>query len=235
MVRTIRGVDIQRIFILHDPSDVLASYRTTMARIHLFGIPQSSLGTGPLQHEPALALGRQGRAALLVEPPLLSRWGCEAGLFVCCLLAVHGSSARCAGSRASVPPSTVAAMACRGHNARETAGKNRSWACSPHLKSGRKRPEYVSEGRIGAPGIAGTARKRLRGGRLDNKKHVSTRDAIGRCEAHGWPTQGTLAKRCAAEPAIPANRASRASFASKASEATALPRLQRKAPSAAAL
>ena len=47
--------------------------------------------------------------------------------------------------------------------------------------------------------------------------------------------QGTLAKRCAAEPAIPANRASRASFASKALEATALPRLQRKAPSAAAL
>ena len=39
----------------------------------------------------------------------------------------------------------------------------------PAPKSPTLRPEHVSEGRIGAPGIAGTARKRLRGGRLDTK------------------------------------------------------------------
>ena len=140
-----------------------------MSSINLLRIAQRSLGTGPLQHEPALPFCREGRAAFLVEPALLSRWGCEAGLFVCCLLAVHGSSARCAGSRASVPRSTVAAMARRGQQlcARETPQPNR--ARTPHLNPRAPRPEYVSEGRIRAPGIAGNARKRLRGGRLDNK------------------------------------------------------------------
>ena len=140
-----------------------------MPSIHLLRIPQSSLGTGPLQHEPALALRRQGSPSFFVQPPLLGGRRRQAGLFVCCLLAVHGSSARCAGSRASVPRSTVAAMARRGQQlcARETPQPNR--ARTPHLNPRAPRPEHVSEGRIGAPGIAGNARKRLRGGRLDNK------------------------------------------------------------------
>ena len=42
-----------------------------MPSIHLLRIPQSSLGTGALQDEPAPALRREGRAALFVEPALL--------------------------------------------------------------------------------------------------------------------------------------------------------------------
>ena len=140
-----------------------------MSSIHLLRIPQRRLGTGPLQHEPSFSLRRQRSPSFFVEPPLLGRRRRQAGLFGCCLLAVHGSSARCAGSRASVPRSTVAAMARRGQQlcARETPQPNR--ARTPHLNPRAPRPEYVSEGRIRAPAIAGNARKTLRGGRLDNK------------------------------------------------------------------
>ena len=184
-----------------------------MSSIDLLRVPQSSLGTGPLQHEPALPFCREGRAAFLVEPPLLSRWGCEAGLLVCCLLAVHGSFVGAARGQ----PSKRTAVNGRGDGvpraaimrARDTTTKSSS---SSHPAPKSQSPE---------------ARVRLRGTHQSSRhswqcqeetsrrsprqqKHVSTRDAIGRCEAHGWPTQCTLAKRCAASPAIPANRAARA-------------------------